>query len=514
MALKFDFILNKLRLKDGGLGSGTVNRLIKWATGTTAGDSQVSDNGTNVGINNDTPEAKLDIITHDTTPLNKAFRLRKSSLDNILQFLNDGSGLHLDMNFGKGYGNVATSMAWGVNALNSGGLYGNTAIGHSALQTNTGYENTALGYNALSTNTTGRWNTAVGSSALANNAGERNTGVGAAAAAGTNAGGYNTAMGFTALPQASGGGNTALGAQTLYENTTGQANTAIGNNAMTSGNSTGSYNASVGEFSMYQNNGSYNTALGSKAGYTNQTGDNNIFIGYFTARYLTAGSQNSIIGSNVTFLRDDAFNAVNAWNNTLSNNIVLADGSGNVRLQVDASGNAQHKGDSVGLLLGQTALSLPFVHAIGGTLPADTYYYYITALNDTGETHTSPHQPATTAGATSSVDLVWNAVKGATGYRIYRRKLSDGAGVTAEYYDIAGGATTTYTDTNAAVDGSANPNLIATAYVTKQTSEYTLINNLTAAEIALIPLKKGLLVYNIDTDKLQCCNGAIWNDLY
>ena len=467
-----------------------------------------------IGVTPSDTDTRLHIQGVDSTSSNYVIKLKNSASGNLFSLRNDGSGLHLDMNFGKGYGNVATSMAWGVNALNAGGLYGNTAIGHSSLQSNTGYENTALGYNALSANTSGRWNTGVGSSAMANNLGERNTGVGVEAGAGTNAGGYNTAMGFKALTQASGGGNTALGAQTLYENTSGVSNTAIGNNAMAGVNSTGSYNASVGEFSMYQNNGSYNTAIGAKAGYTNQTGDNNIFIGYYTARYLTAGSQNSIIGSNVTFLRDDAFNAVNAWNNTLSNNVILADGSGNVRMQIDSSGNTKHKGNSVGLLLEQTALSLPVVHAIGGTLAADTYYYYITALNDTGETHTSPHQPATTTGATSSVDLVWNAVKGATSYRIYRRKLSDGAGVTAEYYDIAGGATTTYTDTNAAVDGTANPNLTATAYVTKQTSEFTLVNNLPAADIALITAKKGMIVFNTDTDKHQGYDGTTWNNMY
>src|SRR5262249_43036195 len=59
--------------------------------------------------------------------------------------------------------------------------------------------------------------------------------------------------------------------------------------------------------------------------------------------------------------------------------------------------------------------------AIGGSIPAGTYYYEVTAVLPSGETAASNVQ-ATPAlnGATNSVDLSWSAVAGATAYKVYR----------------------------------------------------------------------------------------------
>ncbi len=46
----------------GVAGSGTTNYLPKWTAGTTLGNSQVFDNGTNVGIGTTSPGAKLDVV--------------------------------------------------------------------------------------------------------------------------------------------------------------------------------------------------------------------------------------------------------------------------------------------------------------------------------------------------------------------------------------------------------------------------------------------------------------------
>lgn len=94
----------------------------------------------------------------------------------------------------------------------------------------------------------------------------------------------------------------------------------------------------------------------------------------------------------------------------------------------------------------------PSTSTTGGTLPANTYYYVITALNANGETIASNEKAQTTTGSTSSNTLSWGAVAGATGYRIYR-----GTAVGAEnvYYQV--GAVTTYLDTNAASTGGAPP---------------------------------------------------------
>jgi hypothetical protein len=55
----------------------------------------------------------------------------------------------------------------------------------------------------------------------------------------------------------------------------------------------------------------------------------------------------------------------------------------------------------------------------GGSLPAGTYYYAVTALTPTGETTVSSVQSATVA-AGATVKLSWGGPVGATAYRIYR----------------------------------------------------------------------------------------------
>lgn len=80
----------------------------------------------------------------------------------------------------------------------------------------------------------------------------------------------------------------------------------------------------------------------------------------------------------------------------------------------------------------------------GGTLPAATYYYKVTALGPTGETLGSNEVSVTTTGATSSVALSWGAVTGATGYKVYRGTSAGGENI---YY--APGNVTAFTDTGA-----------------------------------------------------------------
>lgn len=71
----------------------------------------------------------------------------------------------------------------------------------------------------------------------------------------------------------------------------------------------------------------------------------------------------------------------------------------------------------------------------GGTLPAGTFYYRVTALSSYGETLGSVEASATVTGATSRIALSWSAVAGATGYRVYRATAPGGLGV--EVYDEA-----------------------------------------------------------------------------
>tara|TARA_R110002096_G_scaffold190969_1_gene372325 strand:- start:114 stop:926 length:813 start_codon:yes stop_codon:yes gene_type:complete len=165
-------------------------------------------------------------------------------------------------------------------------------MGHKALKFNTtGAQNTAVGTNALSANTTASSNTAMGYNALA----------------------FNT----------TGTSNTALGISALDANTTGSSNTAIGRDALTSG-SGGNNNVGVG-YQALNNAGarSANTAVGQSAGSAITSGDNNTLIGRFN------GNQDGLD------IR------------TASNRIVISDGSGNIGMYIDNSGNANFDGNVI-----------------------------------------------------------------------------------------------------------------------------------------------------------------------
>jgi hypothetical protein len=80
----------------------------------------------------------------------------------------------------------------------------------------------------------------------------------------------------------------------------------------------------------------------------------------------------------------------------------------------------------------------------GGVLASNTYYYEVTAYTNAGETVASNEVSATTSGSTGDVTLVWDAVTGADGYKVYRgtssgsennRLATVGSGVTS-FVDI------------------------------------------------------------------------------
>ncbi len=68
------------------------------------------------------------------------------------------------------------------------------------------------------------------------------------------------------------------------------------------------------------------------------------------------------------------------------------------------------------------------VAAAGGALTAGTYKYYVTATNANGETTVSSEVTVTTASSNLTAHLTWNAVTGATGYKIYRTASGGGTG--------------------------------------------------------------------------------------
>jgi len=243
-------------------------------------------------------------------------------------------------------GGYNTAVGGSAMVANSTGSF-NTAIGFGTLNYNsTGTNNTALGYSSLYTNTTGSQNTALGAASLYHNTtGVNNTAIGNVALQQNTTGVNNTAIGsFSSYVNTTGQNNTSVGASTLIANTTGSQNTAIGSaslQANTTGesnvgvgvsslgvNTIGQYNVALGRSASNANTtGNYNTALGSQALANVTTGSQNIAIGYNSGGGITTGSQNTIIG------------IVTGLSSTLSNNIILADGAGNIRYQWNGTNN-------------------------------------------------------------------------------------------------------------------------------------------------------------------------------
>jgi hypothetical protein len=164
--------------------------------------------------------------------------------------------------------------------------------------------NTAFGKNALVANTTGSENVALGLQALLSNT------IGAS----------NVGIGFSALlANTQGASNIGVGTNALNANATGNFNTVVGTQSAI-GITTGSNNVVFGTFAIPTLNGSNNTILG-----------------YNTGQGITTGSNNTILGANVTGLSA-----------TLANNIIIADGSGNQRMNVDSTGTINFKGNKFG----------------------------------------------------------------------------------------------------------------------------------------------------------------------
>ena len=201
--------------------------------------------------------------------------------------------------------------AVGAYALYSdSGLLGgnrNTATGAYALYSNSGLSkgsygswNTATGYDALYSNTDGYYNMANGSYALySNTTAYNNTANGSYALYSNTTANNNTADGSGALrSNTTGYQNTATGVSALGSNVTGNRNVAEGVSALWT-NKFGDFNTAVGFQALYQNSGSNNVALGFNAGTNLTTGSGNVCIGYSVLG--VAGESNTTRISNIYY---------------------------------------------------------------------------------------------------------------------------------------------------------------------------------------------------------------------
>lgn len=145
--------------------------------------------------------------------------------------------------------------------------------------------------------------------------------------------------------------NLSFGSMALSSNTTGGANIALGVGSLNS-NTTGSNNVGVGVSSLFVNtigignmaigtlalsgliSGNNNVGIGVNVATGLTTGSSNVFIGQSTGAGITTGNFNTILGANVSGLAAG-----------LTQNIIIADGLGNQRINVDSSGNTSLAGN-------------------------------------------------------------------------------------------------------------------------------------------------------------------------
>jgi hypothetical protein len=293
-------------------GSGTTNYVSKFTASGTIGNSQIFDNGTNVGIG--------------TTSINSSLEIYKASGPNYIYLTNGTSGTNngVVLRFNNidymGIIGTFTSGELKVGGFNAGGYF-MTFYSNNAERMRL----TPSGRLLIGTSTESTYELdVVGDirSTLDANINGLTVGKGGGSVS------FNTSFGVTALASnTTGNAITAVGYLAGNANTTSNYNTYIGTQ---SGRvATGANNTFVGSQSGFANTGgAQNTFLGTFAGYDVTTGTYNTLVGYNVGRGLTTGNYNTIIGGDVTGL-----------SSSLSNTIILADGQGNQRLYINNSGN-------------------------------------------------------------------------------------------------------------------------------------------------------------------------------
>jgi hypothetical protein len=255
------------------------------------------------------------------------------------------------LDIGKGGGSVSTNTRVGAGTLssNTSGL-SNVAIGYLAFNANTtGQGGVAIGSGALQNNTTGNNNAGVGiNSLLTNTTGQYNSAYGTASLQSNTTGANNVAVGYTALlSNTTASNNTAVGYQALYANTTGTSNTSVGYQSLDSC-TTGTGNTALGfGTGVALTTGGGNTIVGREAGEALTTANNCTFVGTYCGEQTT-GASNTFVGGDAGYLvTSGASNTILGRYNgnqgsldirTASNYIVLSDGDGNPRFQINSVG--------------------------------------------------------------------------------------------------------------------------------------------------------------------------------
>jgi hypothetical protein len=145
----------------------------------------------------------------------------------------------------------------------------------------------------------------------------------------------NSGFGYQSLKKNLGASNSGFGFRTLAEQTTGMNNTAGGVRALEN-NLIGQNTTALGYFAGRFSLGDNSTFIGASSGLNQTTGINNTYIGFGTGLGVTTGGGNTILGANVSGLAAG-----------LTNNVILADGTGTIRLRFNNEGTPDFVGATV-----------------------------------------------------------------------------------------------------------------------------------------------------------------------
>ena len=195
--------------------------------------------------------------------------------------------------------------------------------------------------------------------------------------------------------------NIAIGRNVMSYSSGGTGNVAIGVDALYFDQSDGS--VVIGYEAGYYSNQGRNVTIGYQAGRGNGPGSNSIAVGYQALTANTNGSNNialgylagsELVGSNNTIIGG-------YLGTTMSSNVVIADGAGNIRFQWDGS-NIKLNGNTVGSNAYTSTAYLPLA---GGTLTgalSGTSATFSSTIQSTGLTLLGP------TGAGTGPSLTWD----------------------------------------------------------------------------------------------------------
>ncbi|MGA2860056.1 MAG: tail fiber domain-containing protein [Candidatus Sulfotelmatobacter sp.] len=353
---------------------GTVNKLAKFDGTADITSSQIFDNGTNVGIGNTVPGAKLDVsgaatvrglLSLPTTGTATATAGKNSQpIGWTVSAFNSGTAAAVNQNFrwqAEPAANDTASPSGTLNLLFGSGtatpaetglkIASSGRITFAAEQT---FPGTGTGDGSVTSVATGLGlkggpitktgtltidttvvpqlavpNTFTGNQTVNGNVSATGLVTGRAFNIGSNPFAYgsyangNVLLGFAGNYTMTGTFNTASGSNALYSNTTGSLNTASGNNALY-GNITGTANTAVGAGALRSNTTGFgNTASGEVALATSTTGNSNTASGQSALYNSTTASNNTADGSGALFTN------TTGGNNTATGASALYNSTGN-----------------------------------------------------------------------------------------------------------------------------------------------------------------------------------------